>query len=263
MRGGLVRHDVGSEARGGDAGKHVGGVAEKRDRQRLLRAARLDGARDRLVEIGEHLVAVAGFEAPLDSAGIDFDSEADAAVHRDRQRLRAAHASQARGHDQTSREVAAETLPRALGKRLVGALQDSLTADVDPRSGRHLSVHGQAERVEAAELVPRRPFRHQVGVRDQHARRLLVRAEYTHRLSALDEERLVVGKPLERCDNRVIGRPVARGLAGAAVDDQIVGPLGDFRIEVVHQQPKCGFLIPASTASSWTRAVLELPSSPS
>ena len=63
----------------------------------------VSGARDRLVEIGEHLVAVAGLEAPPDSVGIDLDREADAAVHRHRQRLRAAHASQTGGHDQTSR----------------------------------------------------------------------------------------------------------------------------------------------------------------
>jgi hypothetical protein len=41
-----------------------------------------------------------------------------------------------------------------LGEALVGALQDPLRADVDPRPGRHLPVHGEAEVLEAAELVP-------------------------------------------------------------------------------------------------------------
>ena len=34
-------------------------------------------------------------------------------------------------------------------------------------------------------------------------------------------------------------------LARAAVDDQIVGPLGDLGIEIVHQHPQRGFLWPS------------------
>ena len=41
---------------------------------------------------------------------------------------------------------------------LVGALQDALRADVDPRAGGHLPVHREAELLEPAELVPGRPL---------------------------------------------------------------------------------------------------------
>ena len=34
-------------------------------------------------------------------------------------------------------------------------------------------------------------------------------------------------------------------LPGAAVDDEIVGPLGDVGIEIVHQHPQRGFLRPS------------------
>ena len=39
--------------------------------------------------------------------------------------------------------------------------------------------------------------------------------------------------------------PDARGLAGAAVDDEVVGPLGDLGVEVVVEHAERGFLDPA------------------
>ena len=53
---------------------------------------------------------------------------------------------------------------------LVGALEDPLRADVDPRPRRHLPEHRQPLGLEPAELVPGRPLRHEQRVRDQHAR---------------------------------------------------------------------------------------------
>ena len=43
----------------------------------------------------------------------------------------------------------------------------------------------------------------------------------------------------------VEGLPAAGGPAGAAVDDQVVGALGHLGIEVVHEHPQRGFLLPA------------------
>ncbi len=40
--------------------------------------------------------------------------------------------------------------------------------------------------------------------------------------------------------------PVAGGLAGSAVDDEVFGALGHFGIEVVHQHAQCGFLLPST-----------------
>ena len=69
-------------------------------------------------------------------------------------------------------ERAAEALRRALGERLVRALQDALGPDVDPRARGHLPVHREPGRLELAERVPVRPLRHEHRVRDQHPRRL-------------------------------------------------------------------------------------------
>ena len=58
----------------------------------------------------------------------------------------------------------------------------------------------------------------------------------------------------QRPDDRVERRPVARRLARSAVDDEIVGPLGDLGIEIVHQHPQRGFLRPAfagQRGASW------------
>ena len=177
-------------------------------------------------------------DAARDARGIDVDDEADAAVQGDRERLRAAHAAAAAGQRQRARQRPAEALLRDGGERLVGALDDPLGADVDPRAGRHLAVHRQPEVLEPAELGPVRPVADQVGVGDEHARRPLVRLHDADRPAGLDEHRLVLLERRQGAHHGVEGRPVARGLARAAVDDQVVGPLGDLGVEVVHQHPQ-------------------------
>src|SRR5690349_16486943 len=138
----------------------------------------------------------------------------------------AAHAAESRGDDQPSRQRAAEMAAGERRERLVGALYDSLAADVDPAARGHLAVHRQAAVLELAEIVPRRPGRDEHGVDDEDARRAGVRRKNTYRLARLDEQRLVVLERRQRPDDRVERRPAARGLARSAIDDQIVGALG-------------------------------------
>ena len=45
----------------------------------------------------------------------------------------------------------------------------------------------------------------------------------------------------------------ARRPPGPAVDDEVVGVLGDLRIEVVHEHPERGFLLPAAAAAARCR----------
>ena len=132
------------------------------------------------------------------------------------------------------------------GERLVRALQDPLRADVDPRAGGHLAEHRQPLRLEPAELVPRRPLRHEQRVRDQHARRVLVRREDADGLARLHEQRLVGAELEQRADDRAQRLVVARGLAGAAVDDELLRLLRDLGVEVVqqHAQRRLGRPLP-------------------
>ena len=81
-----------------------------------------------------------------------------------------------------------------LDEGLVGALHDALAADVDPRAGRHLAVHHQALAIELVEMLPGRPVRHEVGIGDQHARRIGMGAEHADRLAGLHQQRLVVAR---------------------------------------------------------------------
>jgi hypothetical protein len=170
----------------------VGGVAEQADRQRLPPVVAGDGPADRVVDAGGLLVQVAALDPAGDPGLVALDADDHAAVHGHGQRLRPAHAAEPAGQRDRAGQGAAEALGRDRGERLVGALQDALGADVDPGARGHLAVHGQAELLEAAELLPGGPLRDQVGVGDQHPRRPLVGAQHADRLARLDQQRLVV-----------------------------------------------------------------------
>ena len=180
-------------------------------------------------------------------SGVDLDAERDAAVHRDRQRLRAAHAAEARGERDRAGERAAEAPAGDLGEALVGALHDPLAADVDPRAGGHLAVHRQPQRLEPAELVPVRPVR-RPGSSWRSGRAAPTRGCGTRRPACPTGPAASRRRPASRSvrDDRVEGVPGARRPPGAAVDDEVVGPLGDLGVEVVHQHPQRRLLRPAA-----------------
>ncbi len=235
MRRSLVGDDVGPDAAAHQFGHDLGRIADERHRDgfALFRRARDD--RQRVVEVFGGDVDVAGAQAEIDRRRAAFDRQQRRPGHRRRQRLRAAHAAEARGENPFAGEIAAKMLAAHFGEGLVGALHDALAADVDPRARGHLAVHHQALAIELAEVVPGRPVRHQVGIGDEHARRVGVGAEHAHRLARLDEQRLVGLEAAQRRDDAVEGLPIARGAADAAVDDELARPLGDVGVEIVHQ----------------------------
>ncbi len=245
VRGGLVGDHVDLDATADELGQDLGGVAGEADRERAPLAASRVETVERVVEISRPLVEIPGLDAPLDPLQIHFDAQRRPAEHRDRQRLRAAHAAQTGGDHQPPGQRPVEALARSGGERLVSALEDPLRADVDPRPGGHLPVHHQPGCVELPELVPVGPVRDQVRVRDQHARGGLVGLEHRHRLARLDEQRLLVAEALELADDRVVAGPVARGLADAAVDDELRGLLGDVGMQVVLEHAQRRLLLPA------------------
>ena len=198
-------------------------------------AVRVFKHRRRLVQVGGLLVQVPRFETHLDARGIAFDDQHRSAGHGRRERLRAAHAAEPGAQDPFSRPVAGVMLATGFGESLVGALHDALAADVDPGAGRHLPVHHQALAVELVEVLPGRPARHQVGICDQHARRVGMRFEDADRLPGLDQETLVKIQTPQGLDDAVETIPVARGLADAAVDHQVLRALRHLGVEVVHQ----------------------------
>ncbi len=144
------------------------------------------------------MVEIAALDPALDPAHPAFHREQAGARHGRGQRLRSAHAAQARGQDPAAAKIAAVVLAAGLDEGLVGALDDALAADVDPGACGHLAVHHQAEAIELVEFFPARPVRHEVRVGDQHARRIGMGPEHAHGLARLHAERLVVAQALQR-----------------------------------------------------------------
>ena len=115
----------------------------------------------------------------------------------------------------------------------VSPLHNALRADVDPGAGRHLAVHHQALLIQLVEVLPVGPVRHQIGIGDQHPRRIGVGLEHAHRLAGLHQQGFVVLQTLEHVQDGVVALPVAGGAADAAVHHQALRMLGHFRVQIV------------------------------
>ncbi len=247
MRARLLRHEIGQNAALYELRIDLRRVAEERDADRLVFRDCVVDAGEGAVQVVDAHVDVTRVDPLLDPRGVDLDREAREARHRRGEGLRAAHAAEAGGEGPEAaffpgpRDV---RLPRG-DEGLVGALQDALGADVDPRAGRHLPVHREAERLEAAELGPVGPVADEVRVRDEHARRVFRGAEAAYGLARLHEQRLVVREIAELANDHVERLPRARRFSGAAVDDEILRTLGDLGIEVVVEHAERSFLHPA------------------
>ena len=144
-------------------------------------------------------------------------------------------------------QSAAEVLARRLGEGLVGALQDALGADVDPRAGRHLAVHRQALALEVAEDVPGRPRADEVAswrsARAAPPRGCGRRRPACRTGPAASRRRRGVRSSRTIASN---ASQLPRRPPGAAVDDEVVRALGDLGVEVVHQHAQGRFLLPAA-----------------
>ena len=242
----LVGDEVGNDTAPEELGQDVCRVSEQADGQRPAVVLRLPGEGEGLVEARALPVEVLRLQPPLDPVRIDLHGQDHAVVHGGGEGLGAAHAAEARGEDQPALEAPPEVLARRFRKGLVGALQDALGADVDPGARGHLAVHHQALAIELVEVVPGGPVGHQHRVGDQHPRRVLVGLEDPHRLARLHEEGLVVAEGAQLAHDGVEAFPVARRLADATVDHEVLRPLGDLGVEVVHEHAQGRLLLPGA-----------------
>ncbi len=71
-------------------------------------------------------------------------------------------------------------------------------------------------------------------------------------LAGLDEQGFVVFERAEGADDGVEAGPIAGGAAGAAIDDEVIGALGNIGIEVVVEHAQGGFLMPALAGDGGT-----------
>ena len=124
-------------------------------------------------------------------------------------------------------------------------LHDPLATDVNPRTGRHLSVHRQSHPLEAIELTVIVPLSYEIRIRDQDARCFIVGPKFADRLSRLHEKGFVVFEFAQRANDCIESFPTPRGATCSTVNNELIGIFCDVRIEIVHQHPHGGFLVPA------------------
>src|SRR5207245_11462529 len=184
---GWVRKDVGHDAMANQLRHDFGGVADQTDRQRLFLALRSQNEVESLFQVTGHALEVAGLKAALDACRVDVDAEESSAVHSSGQRLGAAHAAQAGAdHETAGQWVFTSTsgfgkmLSTTSGEGFIGPLQNALGADVDPASGRHLAVHGQAHLLQESEFLPRGPARYEQAVSNEDSRGHFMCADHSN-----------------------------------------------------------------------------------
>src|SRR5439155_23551654 len=93
------------------------------------------------VERLHHVVPIAGSEPFLDPGRIHLTSDEACAIHGRGQWLRAAHSTEPAADDEFTREISVEMFFPGCAKGFERALHNSLAADVNPGTGRHLSIH--------------------------------------------------------------------------------------------------------------------------
>lgn len=141
-------------------------------------------------------------------------------------------------------EGAAEALASDSCEGLIGALQDALGSDVDPGAYSHLAVHHEALVLELAEVLPVSPVAHEVGVGDENARCPLVGLPDAYRLAGLHEQGFVGLEILKGLYDGIEGFPATCGTAGATVDHEVLGTLGNLWVKVIHEHAQRGFGLP-------------------
>ena len=141
MRAGLIRQNIGNHSAFYDFRKDIGAIANQTDRKRLSIFARCFNQLERFIDRPRDLVAVTALQSLLDPRRIDVNTDKNGAVHGRGKRLRAAHSTEPAADDEFTREISIEMFLPRRAKGFECALHNSLAADVNPGTGRHLSIH--------------------------------------------------------------------------------------------------------------------------
>ena len=245
MCGCLVRQCIRFNAALQQLGKNVCNITEQPDRNRVFLRNRFVDQRQCLIQRLGTAIQVASFKAFVDAVRLAFNSKHRCAGHRSGERLCTTHAAQSGGQNPLAGQVAAEMLAAHFDKRFISPLHDALAADVDPRTRGHLAKHHQAFFVELAKMFPVGPRRHQVRVGDQHAGGVLVCLENANRLAGLHQQGLVALQLGKLRNDGIEAFPVPGRLADAAIYHEVLRPLGDFRIEIIHEHAQRRLGLPA------------------
>ena len=162
----------------------------------------------------------------------------------------AAHAAQTGRNEKPPAQVAVlgdtEFQPSGIQEGIESTVHDTLRADIHPSAGSHLTVIGNTH-LHGGVPVPLiivQPHHHRI--RNDDARRFGLRLEQSQRVSAFDNERLVIGKDFEILLYQAVLHPVLAHLPGFAIGDELVGIEGDVETEVVVYHHLKGFALDAA-----------------
>ena len=146
MGGGLIGHHIG-QVSGILPGtrcnirKHVGGVTQQTHRDSPAVVVGIFDQLESVIQIVGPRIEVAGPQARLNRLHAAFHCDHRCAIHGRCQRLSAAHATEPSSQYPPAFERAVEVLSSQFRERFIGPLNDALGTDINPGSGRHLSVH--------------------------------------------------------------------------------------------------------------------------
>ena len=227
---GLVGKNIGNNAALGEFRNQVSTISDEADGSGFAFSHGVFQNAQGFVEGGDHHVAIAGLDAALDALRVHIDAEECCTVHGRSERLGSPHAAHATSDDKFAGKSAAKVLLRSGGESFIGALQNSLGADVNPTARGHLSIHHQTGAIKLIELFPVVPVADKVGIAEENARCVLVRTKNGDRFAGLYQEGLITFQGAEGFDDSVEAIPVAGGLSCAAIDDQVLRLFGHIGI---------------------------------
>ena len=249
MERGLVGTQVYGDLFGRQTLPKVDDVAHIGHRDHFAGTAGLADTGNQGVERIVHLVDPSLLVAFLRRLGVDFGDDAHHARDIARLGLRPGHAAQPRGDEKHPPGIiaaAGETLARGVHHRDGGAVDDPLRADIHIGAGRHLAVLRHPEGVHALPVVGLRIVGNHHAVGHHDARGIGMRRKQPQRVPRVHHQRLAVGHLRQVLHRQAVLRPVLEHGAVAAVGDQLVGMLGDPRVEVVLNHQHDGRRLPAA-----------------
>ena len=244
MGGGLVSHDIRHHAHLDQLRFDLGAVADQSDRKGLFGGLGFLDPFQSLLQTVSFAVNIPVVDAFIDTGLIHLDTQHNRSGHGGRQGLSAAHAAIAAGQDKSAVQIAAEMFLAAGYEGFIGALQNTLRSDINPRSGRHLPEHNQAQFFQFAEFFPGSPVRYQMRIGDQHAWAVFECSENTDRFAGLNQQSFIIIQVFQTAHDGMVAIPVAGGLAGTAVNYQLFRFFGYLGIEIVFQHTHSRLAMP-------------------
>ncbi len=191
MSGSLVGDDIRLHAALNEFREDFGRIADKRNGLCLASLGPCFNLRQGLIEAVGLFIDITGAQTEIGAGFVAFHRKAAGTGHDRCKRLGTAHAAQTAGQNPFALEVAVIMLATGFHEGLVGALHDALRTDIDPRTGGHLAIHGKTLLIQFVEMVPGCPMRHEIGIGDQDAWRILVGAEHADGLARLHQQGFV------------------------------------------------------------------------